>query len=101
MTIRKFKEGIKEQGIDERVGYKIDTIPWGGSPSNAAVAIVLRGEDVSEDHLEGGITVDGNVIITPLVVGLESGNKYRLEVKWDCQSNTFEAYGFIITGGIY
>ena len=91
-----FKEKVKPQGRDERVGYTIDTLPWGGSPSNVVVAVTLKGEDVSDDHLNGESTVALDTITTPLVVSLLPGNRYQLEVRWDCQSNTFEAFGWII-----
>jgi hypothetical protein len=98
MTIRIFKEQSKHQGKDEKIAYKIDTTPWGGSPSKGMSHIVCGGVGVCADHLEGEPQSEGNVITTPLVVGLVPGNRYRLEVKWTCQSNTLEAYGWIIAG---
>jgi len=101
MTIREFNESPKAQGVDERVAYKVITTRWGGNPSSAAVAIKLAGIDESETYLDGEASIEGDVIITPLVVGLESGNRYKLEVKWESSGNTYEAYGLIIAGGIY
>jgi len=96
MTIRIFKEKVKYQGKDERVAYKVDTLPWGGDPSNAVATITLRGIDVSEDHLDGDVSVTMNTIKTPLVISLVPGNRYQLEVRWDYQSNTLEAFGWIV-----
>ena len=95
MTIRMFKEKVKPQGKDERVAYKINTLPWGGDPSNVVVAVTLRGVDVSDDHLEGDVSIVLDTITTPLVIALAPGNRYQLEVRWDSQSNTFEAFGWI------
>lgn len=96
MTIRMFKEKVKYQGKDERVAYRVDTLPWGGGPSNTATAITLRGIDVSEDHLDGEASIALNTITTPMVVSLVPGNRYQLEVRWDYQSNTLEAFGWIV-----
>jgi len=101
MTIREFNESPKAQGTDERVAYKVITTKWGGSPSNAVVVIKLAGIDECEAHLEGEPSIEGDVIITPLVIGLESGNRYKLEVRWDSGGNTYEAYGWIVTASIY
>ena len=101
MTIREFNESPRPQGVDERVAYKVITTKWGGNPTNAVVVIKLAGIDECEDHLVGEASIEGDVIITPLVVGLESGSRYKLEVKWDSGGNTLEAYGWIIGGSIY
>lgn len=98
MTLRIFKEKTKAQGKDEEIAYKIDTTPWGGSPSNPEVQLVCKGVSVGGECLDGAPQIEGNVITTPLVLGLIAGNRYRLEVKWTCQSNTLEAYGWIVAG---
>ena len=65
---RMFRESPKEQGEDERVAYKIDTTPWGGFDSSAAVEIKLRGVgDSVVALLEGSVSNVGNVITTPIV----------------------------------
>ena len=97
MVIRKFKNGPFKQGEDERIAYSIDTTPWGGYTSG--VANVLKdqyGVNVSSTNLSGDPSESGGTITTSLVIGLVSGVKYRLEVKWVYSGNTFEAYGEII-----
>jgi len=101
MTIREFNESPRPQGVDERVAYKVITTRWGGNPSNAVVVIKYAGIDECETHLDGEVSIEGDVIITPLVVDLEDGSRYKLEVRWDSGGNTYEAYGWIIAGGIY
>lgn len=97
MTInRQITESPLIQGADERVAYSLDTTPWGGYTSGAAV--VLKDEnlvDVSVTNLSGAPSVVGNVITTPLVISLTPGDRYRLEILWVYSGNTLESWAYI------
>ena len=93
MTIRKVQESPGPQGVDERIAYVLDTEPWGGYDSDAAVVLKNgNGDDVSSTKLTGSISISSDEITTPLVISLEDKTKYRLEVLWIKDGNTFEAY---------
>ncbi|GAH01678.1 unnamed protein product, partial [marine sediment metagenome] len=72
--------GTKWQGSQEECAYKVDTTTWGGYDSDATVRLMYGGDDVSETHLSGELSVSGDVITTPLVVGLSAGIKYSLHI---------------------
>lgn len=96
MISREVVEGRLQQGEDEQIAYTITTTPWGSSPSSPVVKLyaVTRGErtDVSATKLSGSATVNGDVVMTPLVLGLSAGTLYRLEVKFTISGNVFECY---------
>jgi len=97
MNLRKVKESPLPQGEDERIAYCMDTAPWGGYSSGAAVVIKdASGVDVSGTHLAGAPSVVGTVITTPLVIVLIRNIKYRLEILWVYSGNTFETYTEIV-----
>jgi hypothetical protein len=93
---RIFVESPLYQGEDERLPYRLDTTPWGGSPSNPSVAIKVNDTllDVSTTKLAGSASVDGDYVITPLVIDLDK-IKYRLEIKWESGGSTWEAWGYL------
>jgi hypothetical protein len=97
MTIqRKIIESPLKQGMDEQIVYTLTTTPWGSSPSN--VTVVLKdsdGTDVSGTKLSGSVSVNGDVITTPKVIGLAAGEKYRLEIKFTVSGNIVEAWAEI------
>lgn len=106
-----FREGRWPQGRNEELSYRVDTEPWGGSPTSPVVTLwdVTDGvaednwyqtgtiTDVSATNLAGSPAVDGDYLDTSLVFGLTPGRLYRLEVRWmkTGTSNVFEAYGEI------
>lgn len=97
MTLRKVKESPRYQGEDERIAYTLDTTPWGGYDSGAAVVIKdAADDDVSSVHLSGSASEAADVITTPLVIVLVENLKYKLEILWVKSGNTFEAYCEII-----
>jgi len=97
MTIREVKNSPKRQGEDERIAYPLDTIPWGGYDSGAAVVLKDEdGNDISLTNLSGLVSVAGDVITTPLVINLKHGGVYRLEILWVKSSNTLETFCEII-----
>jgi len=93
MTIREVANSPLPQGEDESIAYTLDTEPWGGYSSGAAVVIKdADGTDVSSTNLSGSLSESGGVITTPLVTGLTKGEIYRLEIAWVYSGNTFEAF---------
>lgn len=97
MSVREFRESPWEQGADEERNYVLDTTPWGGSPSSPVVKLFEGDdEDVSATKLSGAASVNGNSITTPMVVGLDAGQEYRLEIQFTVEGRVEEAYGHII-----
>ena len=88
--------GTKWQGIHEECAYRVDTTVWGGYDSDVAVRLIRGGDDVSESNLSGDPSVAGNIITTPLVVGLGAGIKYSLHIGWKHDGNVYDAYTYII-----
>ncbi len=93
-SIREVRESPLPQGIDERIAYTLTTTPWGSNPGTLSCALkTLPGlVDVSAAKLSGSTTASGDVITSPVVYGLNSGQQYRLEFKFTCSTNVFEAY---------
>lgn len=103
---RRIKEGKQFQGADERIAYTLTTTPWGSSPASLVVKLwdvttdpdmqaAAYWTDVSTTKLSGSASAIGDVITTPLVIGLVAGNLYRCEVQFVCSGNTFEAWALI------
>ena len=93
-SLREVKESPLPQGVDERIAYTLTTTPWGSSPGTLSTALkTLPGLiDVSAAKLTGSTTASGDVITSPVVFGLVSGQQYRLEFKFTCSGNVFEAF---------
>jgi hypothetical protein len=84
------------QGADEQIAWTLTTTPWGSSPTS--IALVLKnaaGTDVTATNVTGSSSAVGDVITTGLVHSLTAGIRYRMEVKFTCSGNVFEAFGFI------
>ena len=96
-SIRETKESPVAQGVDERIAYTLTTTPWGSSPGTLSCALkTLPGlVDVSAAKLSGSTTASGDVITSPVIFGLVSGQQYRLEFKFTISGNVFEAYVII------
>lgn len=96
---REVKESPLYQGVDEEIAYTLTTTPWGSSPSSVAVKIydVTNNAytDSSTDLLSGSASATGDVITLPIISGLTAEHKYRVEVKFTCSGNVFEAYAVI------
>jgi len=101
MIKREITESPINQGIHERVAYQLTTTPWGSSPSSPEVKLysvnITTGvlADVSATNLTGTATIVGDVITTPLVIGLAAGTRYRMDILFVVSGNTEEAYGWI------
>lgn len=94
MISRVVREGLQVQGVDEKIAYIITTTPWGSSPTSVSVKgyDVAAGAytDVTTTILSGSASVIGDNITTPIVQSLAT-HLYRIEVKFVCSGNTFEA----------
>jgi hypothetical protein len=92
---REVKEGLIEQGVDERVAYKIDTTVWGQNPTNVLVQVldVTNGHlDVTDDVTTGSVSVVGNEVRLPLIHSLTLDHLYRVEVQFESDGQVFEPY---------
>ena len=96
-TTRRTIESPKYQGVDEQIAYTLTTTPWGSSPTSVSVAIkqLPALTDTSATNLSGSAGVAGDVITMPLVKSLVADTQYRLEIKFTCSGNIFEAWSYI------
>ena len=91
--LREFKESPIKQGEDEQIAYYFSSTPWGSNPSNVSAKIYdSHNVDKSSTCLSGTCSVNGDVITIPVVKALVVEETYRLEVKFTCSGNIFEAY---------
>lgn len=97
---REIKEGKQLQGSDESIVYTLTTTPWGSSPGTITAAIYEVDGDTYTDktstNMTGSPSAVGDVITLPAVHSLTAGKLYRVEVKFICSGNTFEAYAYIL-----
>jgi hypothetical protein len=99
---REIKESPLHQGADETIAYTLTTTPWGSSPGSLAVKLysvnLTTGAltDVSSTKLSGSASAVGDVITTPAVTALAAGTTYRLEIKFTCSGNIFEAWASVV-----
>ncbi len=94
MTSREVIEGKQWQGVDESVGYAIDTSNWGGSPTDVSFAVKDVSSamvDVTAAVTSGGATILGDIITLPKIHSLIDGHLYRVEVAF----SGFECYFLI------
>ena len=92
---REVLESPLPQGSSERIPYKIDTTPWGGSPTSVVVTVLDNSNndaDVTGSTTTGTSSVSGNVITTPSIYQLTAGKEYTVYVKFSSGSNIFEPY---------
>jgi hypothetical protein len=98
MTVtREIKESPMGQGVDEIIAYTLTTTPWGSSPSSVSVVVydVTTGArtDVTSVVMptnSPSATLDV-ITLSPLKL-LTAEHIYRVEVKFTCSGNAFEAY---------
>ena len=96
--VRELSESPIEQGVDERISYRLDTTTWGGGPTPTSVAVSIYDSnrtDLSSTKLSGAASIADEYVSTPLVVDLEDGKLYRLEIKFVVSGQTFEPYCYI------
>jgi hypothetical protein len=82
------------QGVDEQISYTLTTTPWGSSPGSLAVVVKNEaGTDVTSTVMPSGSpTAVGDVITLPALKSLTAGTTYRVEVRFTCGGNVFEAF---------
>lgn len=94
---REFNQSPINQGEDEEVSYRLDISTWPLPTSDPVTKIYdMDFEDLSSTLLDGTTVIDGDYIILPKIKDLESGQRYRVEVLYKSNTNTFEAWGYII-----
>jgi len=94
---REVKQNQVRQGRDEALPYTLTTTPWGSDPTNPICTLydVTNDDawvDVTKDKLAGEPSIEGDVITTPLVYSLVSARKYRLEIRFTTDGNTWEPF---------
>lgn len=89
--------GKRIQGVDEQIAYTLTTTPWGSTPTSIAVKAyeTTAMTDVTSTVLSGTASATGDVITLPLLLSLVEGQEYRIEVKFTCSGNLFEAFFYV------
>lgn len=90
----------RQQSSRERVAYSVTTTAWGGSPTGVVVVtldMMAGGADVTATKTSGVAGVVGDVITTPLIVGLVAGRSYEVHIVFVTGVNTWDAY-FVLYG---
>jgi len=102
MTVRReVKESPTPQGIHEEIIYSLDTLPWGGTPTNPVITVFLveDGEvytDAEDDVMPvNEPSVDGDDIILSPLKDLTIGERYRVEINFTVLGNVEEAFGLV------
>lgn len=81
------------QGEDERVAYRLNTTPWGTSPSSPTVVLYdVDNADVTATYMTGSPSASGVYITCPILHSLVDGAQYRMEIKWVDSGNTLETW---------
>jgi hypothetical protein len=99
---REIKEGLQYQGVDEIIVYTLTTTPWGSSPGTLSVQVYsiassgARTDVTATVMPSGSPSAVGDVISLPALKLLTAGVLYRVEVKFTCSGNVFEAYAYIM-----
>ena len=98
---REIKEGQQPHGADESIVYTLTTTPWGSSPGTISAKVFsiassgARTDVTATVMPSGSASAVGDVISLPAITGLTAGTLYRVEVKFTCSGNVFEAYAYI------
>jgi hypothetical protein len=101
MINRQAVESPLEQGVEEEITYTLTTTPWGSSPASVSATVhsVADGPtytDVTATTMpSGSLSVAGDVITLKPLKSLTENIRYRVEVKFTCSPNIYEAY-FIV-----
>ena len=86
MSVREVTEGLQVQGAQETVTYSIETINWGGAPSDPSMTVVRisDGVDVTDDVTSGSMNTntDASLIFTKQITALTAGELYRVDVQF-------------------
>lgn len=107
MTVdREVVESPLNQGKDEAISYQLNTLPWGGTPTNVAVTIydvtnggyvALTGAQMTVVMPTNSPTVNVHVITLSPLKDLTPRTVYRVEVKFTSGGDVWEAF-FIVIG---
>lgn len=93
-------EGMQYQGIEEQIAYTLTTTNWGSSPSSVTVKVfTVVGStytDVTATVMPtGSASVVDDVITLPVLKDLTLDMLYRIEIKFTCSGNVFEAHAYV------
>lgn len=94
-NIHEVLEGIQEQSTAESVSYIVNTLPWGGTPTNPVIDIFDEEDlttSLSSTHLTGSATVNGDNVATKVVGSLVEDVIYRMTVQFVSNGNTLQGY---------
>ena len=93
MDVLDVREGVKTQRQDETLAYAITTTPWGTSPGSVTCELwditTTLEVDVSSTKLTSSTSVTGDVITTKKVTDLVKDHRYRLDVSFVANGNTW------------
>jgi len=97
---REIAESPMKQGVDEEIAYTLTTTPWGSSPTNPIVTAWDitdggRTDVMSTIFPSGSPSVSNDVITLPTCKDMVANKTYRIEIKFTCSGNVFEAYCII------
>lgn len=98
---REVQQGKQPQGADESIIYTLTTTPWGSSPGSISVKVYSISSNGTRTDVTatvmpaGSASAVGDVISLPALTGLTPNTLYRVEVKFTCSGNVFEAYAYI------
>lgn len=80
------------QGENESIGYRLDTGPWGGTPTSPVITILNNlNEDVTTDLTAGSESVSGNYVTYRAVQSLSRDEIYKMLLRFTSSGNVFEA----------
>ena len=94
MALNEVAEGIKYQGVDESISYRITTTNWGSDPINPSAQVFDEKEQDATSRVmpTNSPSVAGDVITVSPLKNLSYGNTYRVEVKFEVGSSVFECF---------
>lgn len=100
MINRQIVESPMPQGVDEQIAYTLTTTPWGSSPGSVVVVVkdvtTATVSDVTTTVMPvNSPSVLGDVITLSPLKSLTVDKVYRVEVKFTCSGNVFEAFAII------
>lgn len=87
-------EGVQLQREAESIRYRVTTTPWASNPSSVSVTLwdmisSTVENNVTSAKVTGLATVVGDDITLPNVHSLVKGHRYRLDVSFVSDGNTF------------
>ena len=99
-NIQEIAEGIQYQGTEEEIAYTLTTTNWGANPGSVVVKVFsLIGTtytDVTATVMPAGAeSVLGDVITLKPLKLLTLDVLYRIEIKFTCSGNIFEAHAWV------